>query len=81
MRTLTTAELTQTNGAGNLTLELTFESVKNTFIEPGVAGAAVGIVLKALTEKSFCIKTTLAYTAAGIVAYNAYRVADIFTLS
>lgn len=81
MRTLTTAELTQTNGAGNLTIELTFDSVKNTFIEPGAAGAAAGIVYKALTDKSFCIKTTLITTVAAIAGYNVYRVADIFTLS
>lgn len=81
MRTLTTAELAQTNGAGNLTIELTFDSFKNTFLEPGLAGAAAAIMFKALTDKSFCVKTTLVSASAAIVGYNTYRLADIFTLS
>ncbi len=81
MRTLTSTELTQTNGGGNLTLELTFDSFKNTFLEPGLAGAAACIVFKFLTDKSFSGTTTLVSAATAIVGYNVYRVADIFTLN
>lgn len=75
MRTLTTVELTQTNGAANL-LDLSLENLKNRVIEPGLAGAAFSLVFGAVTKTAFNKVTTLAYIAGTIAAYNVYDVAN-----
>lgn len=70
MRTLTSSELTQTNGAGRF--DLTFDNLKDRVIEPGLAGAAASVVFGYIMNQAFNQKMTLAVTTAAIAAYNVY---------
>ena len=75
MRTLTSKELTQTNGATNL-LDLSLDNLRNRVIEPGLAGAAFSLVFGAVKKTAFDKITTLAYVVGAIAAYNVYDVAN-----
>lgn len=70
MRTLTSTELQQTNGA--VRFDLTFDNLKDRVIEPGLAGAAFGAVYGYAMHSAINRKMMLAYTVATIVAYNVY---------
>lgn len=74
MRTLTTTELTQTNGAAGL-LDLSLDNLRHRVIEPGVAGAAFSLVFAAVTKSPFNKMVTLGYAAGAIMAYNVYDIA------